>query len=66
MANVRVLSVKPVRDGYQVAVSNAVEPLRFTNLSFEDVVFDLEMKGYDVSRLRKNEARRARGQLTPR
>lgn len=55
----RVLTIKPGRDGYQVAVSNLVRPLHFPGLSYEDVVFDLEMQGYDVTRVRR-EKRRAK------
>lgn len=56
----RALMVRKLRDGFQIHVSNRPEPFKFkADVSIEDACFDLEMKGYDVSRIARSQAHKS-------
>lgn len=55
----RALVVRKVRDGYTIHLSNTPMPRKFAAaIPVADAIFDLEMEGYDVSRIARMEARK--------
>lgn len=62
----RCISIKPVRDGFMASLSNTPVPRVFKSKKFADVLFDLELEGYDVTRPARREREREQRRHTRR